>query len=83
MGPAGKPRWPCSTPGRRRRSSTTTVTLLDSGLCDAVVVAAPNFTHAELADLLPAPLHLLLEKPLVTRCEDGLAAGPGARPHRI
>jgi myo-inositol 2-dehydrogenase/D-chiro-inositol 1-dehydrogenase len=58
--------------------------LRDSGLCDAVVVAAPNFTHAELArDLLPAPLHLLLEKPLVTRLQDGLEllALARGRPH--
>ncbi len=48
--------------------------LLDSGLCDAVVIATPNFTHAEmLRDALAhADLHILVEKPLVTRIDDGL-----------
>jgi predicted dehydrogenase len=48
--------------------------LLGSGLCDAVVIATPNFTHAAvLADALAVPgLHVLVEKPLVTRIEDGL-----------
>jgi predicted dehydrogenase len=45
--------------------------LVDSGLCDAVVVASPNMTHAEvLADLLPTELHILVEKPLCTTVED-------------
>ncbi len=48
--------------------------LLDSGRCDAVIVASPNFTHAAvLRDVLATDLHLLAEKPLVTRMEDGLA----------
>jgi len=48
--------------------------LLKSGLCDAVVIATPNFTHVEmLRDALAEPaLHLLVEKPLVTRIEDGI-----------
>ena len=47
--------------------------LLASGLCDAVVVASPNFTHADvLRDVLAADVHVLAEKPLVTRMEDGL-----------
>ena len=48
--------------------------LLQSGLVDAVVIATPNFTHAAiLADALALPaLHILVEKPLVTRLEDGL-----------
>ena len=45
--------------------------LIDSGLCDAVVVAAPNMTHIELLrDLMDTELHLLVEKPLCTRVED-------------
>jgi predicted dehydrogenase len=48
--------------------------LLASGRCDAVIVASPNFTHAAvLRDVLATELHLLAEKPLVTRMEDGLA----------
>lgn len=45
--------------------------LLASGLCDAVVIATPNFTHAAvLTDVLPAPVHVLVEKPLCTTVAD-------------
>lgn len=47
--------------------------LLASGLCDAVAIATPNFTHAAiLRDVLATSLHILVEKPLVTRIADGL-----------
>lgn len=47
--------------------------LLASGLCDAVVIATPNFTHIDMMrDALATDLHILVEKPLVTRIEDGL-----------
>ena len=48
--------------------------LLASGLCDAVVIATPNFTHVDmLRDALAVPgLHILVEKPLVTRIDDGV-----------
>ena len=47
--------------------------LLSSGLCDAVVIATPNFTHVEMMrSALATDLHILIEKPLVTRIEDGL-----------
>ena len=48
--------------------------LLASGLCDAVVIATPNHTHAGvLRDALAnAALHILVEKPLVTRIADGV-----------
>jgi predicted dehydrogenase len=47
--------------------------LLDSGLCDAVVIATPNLTHIEMMRAaLQTDLHILVEKPLVTRIEDGL-----------
>ncbi|HEU0204144.1 MAG TPA: Gfo/Idh/MocA family oxidoreductase [Burkholderiaceae bacterium] len=47
--------------------------LLESGLCDAVVIATPNFTHIEvMRAALQTDLHILIEKPLVTRIEDGL-----------
>lgn len=46
--------------------------LLASGLCDALVVASPNFTHAAvMRDALATELPILCEKPLVTRIEDG------------
>lgn len=47
--------------------------LLDSGLCDAVVIATPNFTHIDMMrDALASDLHILIEKPLVTRIDDGV-----------
>ncbi|MDA8356335.1 MAG: Gfo/Idh/MocA family oxidoreductase [Actinomycetota bacterium] len=52
--------------------------LLASGLCDAVVVASPNMTHAAvLLDVLAAGIHVLVEKPLCTTvadCEKVVAA---------
>lgn len=46
--------------------------LLDSGLCDAVVVASPNMTHATILDDLLAhdDLHILVEKPLCITVAD-------------
>jgi myo-inositol 2-dehydrogenase/D-chiro-inositol 1-dehydrogenase len=45
--------------------------LLESGLCDAVVIATPNFTHAEvMRHALPTDAHLLIEKPLCTTVAD-------------
>ena len=45
--------------------------LLVSGLCDAVVIATPNFTHADvMRHALPTELHLLIEKPLCTTVAD-------------
>lgn len=45
--------------------------LVESSLCDAVVIATPNNTHIEiLRDLLGKDLHILVEKPLVTTIED-------------
>jgi myo-inositol 2-dehydrogenase / D-chiro-inositol 1-dehydrogenase len=52
---------------------TTAEELLASGLCDAVVVATPNYTHASVLDLIfdQAPsMHVLVEKPLATTIED-------------
>jgi predicted dehydrogenase len=47
--------------------------LLASGLCDAVVIASPNFTHIDvMRDALATDLHILVEKPLVTRMADGV-----------
>ena len=45
--------------------------LLESGLCDAVIVATPNFTHADvLMDVMKTDLHVLIEKPLCTTVDD-------------
>ncbi|MEI8049893.1 MAG: Gfo/Idh/MocA family oxidoreductase [Actinomycetes bacterium] len=46
-------------------------TLLDAGDCDAVVVASPNMTHAEvLLDVIEAQVDCLVEKPMCTTIED-------------
>ena len=45
--------------------------MIASDAVDAVVVATPNFTHAEvLDDLLKTDHHILVEKPLCTTLED-------------
>ena len=45
--------------------------LLDSGLVDAVVIATPNDTHAEiLKDALATNLSIFVEKPLATSIDD-------------
>mgnify|MGYP003702577877 CR=1 FL=1 len=47
--------------------------LLDSGLCDAVVVSSPNMTHYQiLMDIIShaKPHHILVEKPLCTTVQD-------------
>lgn len=47
--------------------------LLGSGVCDALVVATPNFTHIEvMRAIVKTSLPVLLEKPVVTTLEDGL-----------
>ena len=60
--------------------------LIESGECDAVVIASPNHTHrAVLADVLDSPLHVMVEKPLCTTMADcravveRAAAGPPDR----
>ena len=60
--------------------------LIDSGLCDAVVIASPNMTHVDvLGDVLASDLHVLVEKPLCTTVEDcrrvvdAAEAGPSDR----
>jgi len=54
--------------------------LLDSGLCDAVVVATPNFTHVDvLKQALRTDLHILAEKPLCTKVADAHALVEQAR----
>ena len=56
--------------------------LLASGLCDAVVVASPNMTHAAvLDDVLATGLHVLVEKPLCTTVADCRRVVDAARDH--
>ncbi|MEM1112922.1 MAG: Gfo/Idh/MocA family oxidoreductase [Pseudomonadota bacterium] len=46
--------------------------LIASGLCDAVLVATPTFTHYEIgAAVLDAGLHLMMEKPLGLSVAEG------------
>ena len=53
--------------------------LAASGLVDAVVVASPNFTHADvLKPLMAAGLHILCEKPLCTTIDDARAVAAAA-----
>ncbi len=60
--------------------------LIESGQCDAVVIASPNMTHVDvLGDVLESDLHVLVEKPLCTTVEDcqrvvdAAEAGPADR----
>lgn len=64
--------------------------LLDSGLCDAVVIASPNHTHRSvLLDVLATPHHVMVEKPLCTTVADCQAviaaadASAGQWPERV
>ena len=46
--------------------------LVDSGLCDAVLVASPTYTHREVGEYaLRAGLHVLMEKPLGLSVREG------------
>ncbi|MCE2512308.1 MAG: Gfo/Idh/MocA family oxidoreductase [Acidimicrobiia bacterium] len=57
--------------------------LIDAGLCDAVVVATPNMTHAAvLDDVLGTGLHVLVEKPLCTDVADCRRVIEAATAHR-
>lgn len=64
--------------------------LLQSGLCDAVVIASPNHTHHQvLLDVFDSGLHVMVEKPLCTTvadCLDAIAAAERTArefPHRV
>ena len=85
MGGARSRRSPTPTAGKPRRRprrllerpgascSNDHRDLLASGLCDALVIASPNFTHIEvMRDALATDLHILVEKPLVTKVADGV-----------
>ncbi len=56
--------------------------LLASGLCDAVVIAAPNFRHHEIIkDVLDSGVHLLTEKPMcatTAECLDVIVHSDGS-----
>ncbi|MBM3523240.1 MAG: Gfo/Idh/MocA family oxidoreductase [Alphaproteobacteria bacterium] len=59
--------------------------MLASGLVDALVIASPNDTHAELLSEIfaaPRPLPVLVEKPACTRIEDCAPLAAAAAVHR-
>ena len=46
--------------------------LIDAGLCDAVIVATPTYSHREVGEaVLDAGLHLMMEKPMGLSVADG------------
>jgi predicted dehydrogenase len=46
--------------------------LIDSGLCDAVLVATPTFSHREIGEYaLSKGLHVLMEKPIGLSSDEG------------
>jgi myo-inositol 2-dehydrogenase/D-chiro-inositol 1-dehydrogenase len=56
--------------------------LLERAPVDAVVVASPNHTHAQvLADVFQTRKHVLIEKPMCTTVEDCRAVVEGAQSH--
>lgn len=60
--------------------------LLDSGLCDVVIVSTPNMTHYKiLMDIInhPKPHHVLVEKPLCTTVADCKEVGFSSGIYRI
>lgn len=60
-----------SAEGERLRYFEDHRSLLDAAMCDAVVIATPNMTHADiLLDVGGAGLPVLVEKPLCTSLED-------------
>ena len=57
--------------------------LVDAGLCDALVIATPNMTHAAvLDDVVGTDLHVLVEKPLCTTVADCRRVLEAADGHR-
>ncbi|MEG3088375.1 Gfo/Idh/MocA family protein [Sphingomonas sp. PB4P5] len=57
--------------GRPVPTFDSAAALAASGLCDAVIVASPNYTHRlVLEPLFDAGLHILCEKPLATTLDD-------------
>lgn len=57
--------------GERCRAFADHRDLISSGLCDAIVIASPNDTHAAiLRDVLSTDLPILVEKPLCATVDD-------------
>ena len=57
--------------------------MIRSAKLDAVVIASPNYTHAEILEpLLETSLHILCEKPLATTLRDAQRVAQRAERHR-
>lgn len=57
--------------GGEAKPFTSHTDLLASKLCDAVIIATPNYTHKQIAvDALKAGCHVLCEKPMATTLDD-------------
>ncbi len=60
-----------SGPGKNLQGYADHRELLDRANVDAVVIASPNFTHADvLADVLESGVHVLIEKPMCITVAD-------------
>jgi predicted dehydrogenase len=58
--------------------------LLGSGLCDAVLIATPTFSHYEIgAAALQAGLHVMMEKPLGLSVQEGEKLLAQQRPQQV
>ena len=69
----------CAAVGHEAATFDSVEGLAASGLCDAVVVASPNFTHVDvLQPLFAAGVHILCEKPLATTVADARAVAARA-----
>jgi predicted dehydrogenase len=54
--------------------------LIDAGVCDAVVLVAPNYTHHRLLlDLMETDLHVLTEKPMCITTSECIDVARAAR----
>jgi predicted dehydrogenase len=78
--------WAKSTLGDRGRGVATysqPKSMLQGSRLDAVVIASPNYTHAEVLEpVFDTDLHVLCEKPLATTLEDARRLAERARQHR-
>jgi myo-inositol 2-dehydrogenase / D-chiro-inositol 1-dehydrogenase len=69
--------------GGRVDTYSDAASMLKNSKLDAVVVASPNYTHAEvLMRLLDTDLHILCEKPLATTLDDALRVVEGVHGRR-
>jgi myo-inositol 2-dehydrogenase/D-chiro-inositol 1-dehydrogenase len=78
--------WATTTLGNRAGGVATygnVASMLEGSALDAVVIASPNYTHAEVLELLfSTDLHILCEKPLATTWADARRLAERAATHR-